>query len=882
MDFFTQLEMDRIGRVIGCIRDIFPWISLLVLLVTTIAVALSEKRRRSLVLELSAEEERIEGLDIDSEEKDRLFKAIAPLPESREAYPLPDLSLRLISALAKVFGFLKIVLLLGTAYGMLQIARMPDAQWNCDHPVLTVLWLSLFVVFALLQIVASTRVTRGRNWARRFLIVMAVLDIGSTSGTGMPFEVLWRGVLIAMSVYTLWVLLLRKYAQGALMHEFRTTRIWQKVAVIVLCLLSLLQTPFQFRGNVTLNNSFRNIEFSFATGGGGTMFPVRRVVLQAGDSSAETWRLMEELSQALDTQTELIEFGKSVRSPLKVTDLYLLICKTVDVDKEKPPAREQQIPREVLKLIAKDNPEVASHFLPQQRGDKEIAFEIETILHRPSSLRPRWRVKTKQVNDSDLRFNVKAEYSKGALDEILEDIRNSVAKAVNEYIADRNRESMITELPDVLAAVDEPFPIPEYEFMSNAVLLARTYLPDAEINLYRLGDFSAETVSSVSNQLISTGWKHDWNNRFEHTNRYAVIRGPKVFHGQHDLPHVYFIDAQCRKVDLTEEYLADFCQTRFGEFIEIFQPRSVSAAVYRESMDAYLKKPALTAKELLAVYQNISNWDAFKSRRPELLFRFAEQLYGEPAPEETFELYSALGKEITVERSADPVYAEIEKLYADRIIHLELVEDTNGLKRVEGMISGLDQPRLITFSKPADDSVNGREVLPYFFMGHVEMLDDGQIKSLYWAPNGRGSSTGKKLSASYIKKQHFSAEFSGGESFGSLDPWGSQEAMEKRMKSGDLLVVYEFLSESNELSLNMVLNDDAMTLCRTADGQYQLDDVLMMPEELALALQEERAKENGLGVIAYFSKEDKKAFWKDVSRSQRPVWIRYEDPVVGK
>jgi hypothetical protein len=397
------------------------------------------------------------------------------------------------------------------------------------------------------------------------------------------------------------------------------------------------------------------------------------------------------------------------------------------------------------------------------------------------------------------------------------------------------------------------------------------------MNLYRVRG-EQESVGSISNQLVSAGWKYDYDNRFEKANESVVIRGPNVFAAQHPLPHLYVLHAQSRKVELPDSYFEAYCRRDFGEFIAFFQPKSVSVEVYREAMEDYLKNPDLSAKELLAVYKKLSNWDELKPGRPALLYRFAEQLRHAPFDEETIDLYSALGREVTVERGDDPVYEKIDDLYADEVIHLELTEDTNGLHRGEATVFGVDRPRLITFSKAGDDTEGSREVLPFYFIGHVQTLDGGSYKSRHVTPGGGGSTTGKDFEEQFMQIRALGAEYSGGRTWGPMSTWRSAESMEERMKSGDLLVFYEFFPVTSELNLTVVQNDEAMTLYRTEDGQYLLDDVLMTSEELAQALQQDYETGDRLGVIAHFSKKDRKAFWKDISGVQRPAWIRYEEP----
>ena len=86
----------------------FPFIALVTLLFVTIIMALLEKRKRKLILIESESDRRIDELldnnVVDESEAEKLRQAANALPEVTEEYPLPDIHLRLTSALAKTFS----------------------------------------------------------------------------------------------------------------------------------------------------------------------------------------------------------------------------------------------------------------------------------------------------------------------------------------------------------------------------------------------------------------------------------------------------------------------------------------------------------------------------------------------------------------------------------------------------------------------------------------------------------------------------------------------------------------------------------------------------------------------------------------------------------
>ncbi|MDF7800595.1 hypothetical protein P4C99_14050 [Pontiellaceae bacterium B1224] len=884
MDAETMMTMDGLSRMIEFMRDAFPWISLLALLITIVGVMLKEKRKRAFVLEQSGEEARIEALpDLSAEQKEQLLKAAAPLPATKEAFPLPDLPLRLVSALCKVFGLLKIVLLLGSAYMMMRIASGPNPTKDNEHPIVFFILVTLTVVLAVAQIVASTKVTRGGNGARRFLIFMAVLELGgAVRAPGMAFESVWIFILITMSAYTLWVLLFRKRAQRAVLWEFAPTRLWQKVAVLILCILSFTTELFNFSMETTATNSNVRLESNSSSSEvGGIIMPIERIVLRAGDPSKDTLALMRLLQEELNVPTEVLGFDAAPSSSLSGGDMYLLVSKAVDGKVKKP---QNEMSRTTLRHIAKDNPGIADLFSRPFAAD-EIAFTIQTPFSHDSftPLSGKWAMHC--MSAADIKLTQRAEYTTLSRDQVLEKIADAVAKTFNTHIQQCTEKVSLLEFPEALAGEPEPMPAPELVCMADAVPLGSYFSPQQQISCYRVSAFSDEALVAVSNELVQIGWVHDWDQQYSKGNEKILLRGQKKYSRDDPWPYLHLIHSQERKVELPESFAEDFCRENYADFNSIFYAKAVPADVLQAAMWAHLKNPDLSARELYRMYESISRSDELVDLRSETLFRFARVLREEPMSEYLFDLYRNLGQAISVAHDKVPDACEkITELYGDQIIHLELETDTNGFDRAEITVQGIDRPPLITISKKIRNDPSGRrEFLPFYFQAWAEVLEEGLYKVYSATTQGRRTSESADPNSAYTVIHSFSV--SNGDAGNCT--WGElgardRSSIEEWTRPGDLCVIHQISPRTNELSVAILFKDDRLFVTRAADGDYFLNNERMANDELLLALLEYQVINEHCRVVALLEKEDRaefKALLSDSSIEKRQV--KYEDPPPG-
>ncbi len=839
MDAVTFFEISALQQMMDFLRDVFPWISLMVLLLTTLSVALAEKRRRKLVLERSVEQERIEALEhLGAEEKERLLRAAAPLPEIREAYPLPDLPLRLVSALAKVFGLLKILLLSGFVFSSMRMAANPEFSREGTHAAVMVLLLGVMIVLSVMQIAASAQVTRGGNKARRFLIFLAVIEFGGAIQVpGMPFEFLWRGIMVVMSAYTVWVLLLRKQAQSALLQAFVPTRGWQKAAVVVLCVLSLAGDRMKL--NASASN--HRLESSCSrTENHGITLPINRVVLQAGDDSAETRKLLELLETAFAVPAERVAFEAVPSGPITADVLYLLVSKTVDERNDQP---KWVGGKALWNTIAKEHPEMAG-LMVQANLDHKIGFNIQTPFSQDFFV-PRGGSNLRHVSSPSIRLAQSAEYSGKGRDAILADIAGAVAKTFNQSIRQRKEKALLRTLPGALLVEPEPLPAPDVACMEGAAAEAGCFVPEQQLQLYRLGDFSAEGFAAVSNQLVAAGWRHAWDGRFDKGTERITLRGHARYAGQHALPYLHLIHASYEKAELPESFAADFCREQYGDFIELFQAKAVPPEVLYSATLSYLETPDLSAPALYSVYERVADVPALETVRQEVLLRFARELLKEPLNDWTFELHKHLAAALSVDHDdhAD-VYDRILALYGERMVQLELERDTNGMQRATATVPGADRPLLILMRKPADDASESGELIPFYLAGWVEVLEDGSYRSHCGTPRGGNTTEGAHLEANYTIIHDFLSD-SHGSSYGAVR---DVQWVEQSTKPGDLGMIYDFSPQTFEMSVTVLLNDgeqravpepDAasdLELSHTLEGTYLLEGKRLTRDELADAL----------------------------------------------
>ncbi len=886
MDYSTAMAMESMQTMQEFMRNSYPWICLLVLLVTILVVMVKEKRRRALLLEQSEEEARIRSLpDLDEADKERLLASAAPLPISKEAFPLPDVPLRLVSALAKVFGFLKIVMLVGAAYILARISEMADGPGtfssSSTHPILFSLLIIVLVILSVLQIIASTRVTRGSNRARRFLIFMAVVELGPMiQDPTMVHATLWHGIMVAMSACMLWVLLLRPRAQAAIMHNAGTTRLWQKAAILVLAIACLLSPPFDLKLSMNAENTFQRIDSSMgSSSNNGITLPITRIHLLAGDESKETMELMEQLQAKSSIPVELVSFGQAVPQALSGHDLVLLVSKTLDQEKAKEPEPQPQLPKSVMKILAKEDPGFAGFFQPQPSGDAEIAFRVETpFAHNNFASRPNRQIcRLYEMDSPDISISVRAEYSRGNRDKAMDELGDSVEQNVANYLRSRNEKCVVSALPEPLAIEPDTMAQPNLSFVSNAVQVAHFFTPEQQINLYRLPDNSPEFLTAISNELVSANWEHEWNERYQKGNERIIITGSAYYAQQLPLPYIHVVHSKWRDAAIPESFPVELCRQNFADFIEIFRADSVPEDILREATQKYLETPDLSAKELYKVFRSISGIAGLDSIKPDLLYRFAQVLHGEPICERIFALYRNLAEEMAKKRlhDAEECYGKIKALYADQIFHLELKPGTNGMDQAEITLEDLDRPKIITFSKTRNDPANSVQHFTLYFLGWMESMEDGQYKSHYADPRRSGTEKGKVFNKQYMNISSFqpSGEI-GSYSCGDC----SYTRVEEMTRPGNLSLVHEFSATNNTLKVEVFYNDITLDIAHTPDGNYRLNKEILTPDELHERLRAKHEKDEKFKLSASLKKSEQQEFYETViSDLPQQTRIEYND-----
>jgi hypothetical protein len=701
-------------------QHIFPWISLVVLLLTALIVVVTEKRKRVLRLEQSEEEARIQSLDIDEAQKKQLLKAVAPLPDSKEAYPLSDIPLRVVSALAKVFGFLKLVLLCGGLYSVFRISAVPGSTRTVDGALPFVV-LFVFVLLAVLQIVASVQLTRGKNRARCFLIFMAVTDLASTlSSYDMAYAGLWRAILVAMSACTLWVLAFRRGARSVVSLHATPSRLWQKAVVVVFGLLLALPSPFKARP-VALNISYSTTSTMMSSSQvDGLILPISRIYLMAGDDSRATAGFMDELTGHLAVPTESIAFEQSAPRTICGGDLLLVVSRTLDGKKVDKSAGEDAVSGSELSENEELEFKVNSPF-----GERSFAWAV-----RGSDLIG--------ISSSNLELDVSAEHSRGSRKKNMEKLAKDGAEKLNAYLLEWNEKATIRALPDELAVEPEPLPVPEVGFMSDAVLKARYCTPKQQINLYQLTQYSEEARVAVSNELISIGWEaYRSGNEFfrDEKHQKITIMGPPDYEGDLSLPNIYLIHAVSRVPELPENYAADLCRDHYVDYISLFHPWNIPADVQLQAAMEFLDEPGHSATILKKAYDHMPPRYMFASVRAGLLLRFAETLRSEPVSEQSFNLFCELAKEIAEPQEAmTDCFEQIKVLYSDQICYLDLAVGTNGV--VQGVVcqKGINErPKLVMFRRDGKGLVVEKDRDPIYLLVWAEPAAEEGVYNVYKA-----------------------------------------------------------------------------------------------------------------------------------------------------
>ena len=377
------------------------WLPVAVLAAAAFWTALLIRRdryQRKLTLLPSPEEQRIRALAangaIDSRDVETLLAGCHVLPEVRESVPLPDLSLKLVSAFGRIYSVMKIVMLAGVAatIGALELyLNNPEngATSELHSEKLPFLLTCAILVFALAigEFIAAVKILHGSLRARNFLIFSWIVNFLLIRTMLSPFDSTFCCILTAgCGFYTLYVLLFRHNARQKISSTAGETPRNRKI-IFGICATAALTaglTLFSAQSN-PLYEDFATMETFRSSVCGSLHFEMEKVVLIPGTPDRETAELCTQLARVFQSGSgpacEIRRYGETV----PVDDLLQTLPVVVTRVEYLPPAPVPETLISALPVL----PEAATANSLQEvflRKMKSIlCFRIETATGNDST-----------------------------------------------------------------------------------------------------------------------------------------------------------------------------------------------------------------------------------------------------------------------------------------------------------------------------------------------------------------------------------------------------------------------------------------------------------------------------------------------------------------
>ncbi len=346
----------------------FPGIALLALLSVTIVLAVLEKRKRKLKLLASTEEKQIDALlaqnTINQEEAKQLKKAINALPEIVEEYPLPDIHLRLTAALAKTYSFLKILLLSSVMFIFYVIYKTGQqavenatatSKITMNNPWMFVIVTSLLITFAVIQFIASIRLTRGSKLSQWTIMIIWLIDLAF-----LPIALINANnlihffVAISAGAYSIWTLYLRKSAGKFIRINASPVSQAKKSVMVAIFIGCIAFGVFRVNSHYFYSSTETASQSQLMSSRRNDVSSISRIAVVATAPDKASSLLAGEIYQSLKKQLPEIEFtylkyGNSFTSGMTKFDLFIFVRKTKTVSSKK-----LNLPAPALKCINRE------------------------------------------------------------------------------------------------------------------------------------------------------------------------------------------------------------------------------------------------------------------------------------------------------------------------------------------------------------------------------------------------------------------------------------------------------------------------------------------------------------------------------------------------
>ncbi len=329
----------------------FPAIVLFILLGAILYFALTEKRKRQLVLTASQEEQRLKDLvdagKLSHESANILLEAALSLPEVHEAYPLPDIHLRLTSAFTKIFSIFKIMLVTSkvalVAVFPLLSEKVGGKATIYASKHANIIFSLIFIIIVILSIThfrKSMLITRGNSKAAAWVAGIWLFDLlflrfvllGADNSVFIFFAVF-------TAVYALWVLVWRNGARSFLSNSSVSVQGWVVQFTFILFLgltyTGIFVMPASYNTQFTQQQSDINFDFS-------TVSPHSKIesihliqATQGNNTKNFTELLVSVLKEKLpNMDISKQEYGTISKESINLASGMVLVVSEVDLQKD--------------------------------------------------------------------------------------------------------------------------------------------------------------------------------------------------------------------------------------------------------------------------------------------------------------------------------------------------------------------------------------------------------------------------------------------------------------------------------------------------------------------------------------------------------------------
>ena len=537
-----QPDLDTIQNIHAIFNFVihqFPPVVLFMLFGAILYFALTEKRKRQLVLTSSQEEKRLNDLvnagKLSQANADKLLDAAQSLPEVNEAYPLPDIHLRLTSAFAKIFSIFKVMLItskvaLVVFFPLLSQKNEGGTFSYSSENGGVVLFSALFIIVTTLSIVhfrQSMLITRGSIKAAVWVTGIWLFDLLLLRfvllGADNTVFILFATVI---GFYTLWTLVWRKGACSYISNS--STSVRGRTALLAFILFLSFTYNGVFNISVIHNTHFTqqqsDINLGFTT-----FNPHSRIKLihfiQATPGN-NTKNFTESLISQLKTKLPNIRFstqenGFTDDESINLAGGLVLTVSEVDLQKDRPR-------KGIFKhIFAKQG--FGNGFKFKDIGKEKHSFTIQS--YAPKNC---YSYHYENFSNFSLVFNeyapeincTIAQNYQGDKDMALKKLSVEVADGLLKHIRPFN-ENVSFNAPVYFAAQPKTMEIPELSFFKGGKSIGRFH--SIYYNNFTLFQFPLSGEKSEKDEILNELKNQNWKIEFDHeyNGRITIVAMPE-------------------------------------------------------------------------------------------------------------------------------------------------------------------------------------------------------------------------------------------------------------------------------------------------------------------------------------------------------------------